>query len=108
MRTSQTMPGPMVSAAIEWRASRIHDPIERLRYLSRAAGGRRIRPADRVRAMVLLTLPVLAPLPMISDSQPRHVAHSLRVVMAALPETPTPAVWLVEKTSDYDIYSNGL
>jgi len=98
---------------VEWRAQRLSDPIARLRYLHRRLGPGRVRPPDRRRNWKALSLipalgcffipgfkatntDELAPPPA------PHIALNSGVI-----ET-FANVWLVEKTGDFETYSNGL
>ncbi|MBX9602606.1 MAG: peptidoglycan recognition protein family protein [Bryobacteraceae bacterium] len=102
---------------VEWRASHISDPVERLRYL-RAATDHAPRPKRRLlvrlprnwRAytpLILLGL-VFVPGPSTSGSVtvdrplplPQRDAHPWTAAV--------PNVWLVEKAALYETYSNGL
>jgi len=92
------------SARIERRAQRISDPIARLRYLRqamRAAANR--RPVWHWLAPVVLAL---AAIPLASDTNLR--AHLNSVPAPTQRTASQPDVWLVEQTSQYEVYSNGL
>ncbi len=97
---------------VEWRASRIEDPVRKLRYLRSAMaekrGGREARPLWR--AVLLAGLAVLAgPLPTVSDGIPAPLELRIppRGPIFGTPAKP-PAVWLVEETRSHELYSNGL
>lgn len=106
------VPNWLLAPVIEWRARRISDPVERLRFLRLVAGGNYLKTrlaTARVRggAIVLLLLALLAPI------QPNSGANSLRFhrsLAPAAPEAPDRIsnVWMVEKKAGYEIYSNGL
>ena len=95
---------------IERRARGIADPVERLRYLRVAA-----TPAIRARrrhwprrlASALLAFLVI---PLASDAGVRlrnnDAAPAPR--QAALPASEVPEVWQVDRTRDFELYSNGL
>jgi N-acetylmuramoyl-L-alanine amidase len=95
-------------AAIERRAQRFVDPIERLRYLRQATGSssgqhrsRRNWSACLALAMITVTLR--------SDAINRELlARTTSRVPVVRPVLQTPDVWPVEQTADYDLYSNGL
>lgn len=106
---------PSLAPMIEWRAGRIEDPVERLRFLQSTAhllsrpliSSRRLR-AWKIRALapVGLWICMLIPAP-----TPMNVSSpSLQASMVSIPEEETgiPAVWLIENNRDFEIYSNGL
>jgi hypothetical protein len=104
---------------VDWTARQIHDPVWRLRYLQSVAPAPQVSRWKSRKTIGLLTLLalglVVAPL-------------SLRMLGAANAASPTPPtlpalppihrvelavapsadVWPVEKTSDFETYSNGL
>jgi hypothetical protein len=105
----------------DWTARQIHDPVWRLRYLQSAA--RKRQPSRRklrktIGFLTLLTLGlVVAPLslrmlgaantasPTLPALPPIHPVVLARVEPAA---ALVAEVWPVEKTSDFETYSNGL
>jgi hypothetical protein len=94
---------------IERRAAEIADPIHRLRYL-RHATGTALRPKlDRRKLVASLLLVVLAiPLQTLSDANVRRPDPSLPRPPALRYGSQIPNVWLVDKTKEFEIYSNGL
>jgi len=95
---------------IAWNARMIRDPARRLRYLRgamipesgprrRASRWRRLGPACGFLAGLLL------PLPCGSD---RLGIPRATVKLAAAPREATPAIWLVEMSAEFELYSNGL
>ena len=107
----QGLPGPVAATVIGWRAKRICDPLDRLRYLARATRSHRGRgfARPRARGLFLLGVALAAPVAFVSD------AHVQTQSGGSPPLRPTPRrqdapspVWLVERTLDYDAYSNGL
>ncbi|HTS28832.1 MAG TPA: peptidoglycan recognition family protein [Bryobacteraceae bacterium] len=110
---SQQRPVRSNRSWVEWRAGRIDDPLERLRYLQSVAP--RVRPGRRGGRLrvrlpaLLLALTTVSffgvrarvrvePLPVYT---PRIPAPVLR------PET-FPDVWQVDAAGDFETYSNGL
>lgn len=97
---------------IERRASRMSDPIERLRYLRKATttpSRVKLRPVWLGLAPAALALVVI---PMVSDANvrarinvPRTVSGAHRVTSVSL---RAPDVWLAERAAQFEIYSNGL
>lgn len=97
---------------VEWKAGKIEDPVARLRYLQRRMGrGSRNTNRRRRRWKVLGLVPLLACLLI-----PGYKASSTK---DQLPPPPIPHisasgadvfpdVWLVDKTKDFETYSNGL
>lgn len=102
---------------VGWRATHTPDPIERLRYLRAAGAGavaetlgpeadrRRRRPAGRV-VMAAGTLLLLF------TNVGRIASHHTRKPDARRTTRsmggPAASVWLVERSEEYDVYSNGL
>lgn len=103
---------------VEWRAGRIHDPVERLRYLRRAM--RVEKPTPRVRhrrislrwvAPLALFMLLLVPAPIPSSTRALITREPAWVPAVQGRETPAesfPNVWQVEKTTTYEVFSNGL
>lgn len=97
---------------IERHASRINDPIERLRYL-RGVTTPRQRAKSRLLHRGLATVALLlVVIPMASDAHVRVRANVPRA-LAPVQLTPSqarhaPDVWLAERAAQYEIYSNGL
>lgn len=123
MRAGSKVPSLELTPIIEWRAQRIQDPVERLRYLRLAMEA----PEPRVhsphsarvktaftwkRISLLAPVPLLAllfiPSPTISKAKaktptPIPVSGSL-----SAPQKTVPNVWLVDRQNDFEVYSNGL
>jgi len=109
---------------IERKAGQIIDPVERLRYLQRSAGIRqpRLQPGvpwrkRRLPALGLALFLVCLLIPaykvdhrvsrQASNAKPGFSLGSLTRVSAAGADV-FPDVWLVDKTRDFETYSNGL
>jgi len=95
---------------IELRASRIQDPVVRLRYLQQRIGLARPARRSRSKGPILLFLLLLASLVIAykpSKTEARESFVPLPRVTAAGADVFT-TVWLVEHTKDFEIYSNGL
>lgn len=94
--------------AIAWRASRIHDPARRLRFLRRVNGVPRCRrrriPRSVQAALLILTLLAWPP-PTTSDVDPVRRFHD---AAPALNHATVAAVWLVDAQNGHEVYSNGL
>lgn len=106
------IPNPVLLPVIEWRARRIADPVERLRFLRRATGGKspRNRAGSGKRwglACAFLALLLLAPIHPNSGANIGEIRRSQAAPVAELAER-TPNVWLVERTPGQETYSNGL
>ena len=99
----------MNAAKIERRAQRIADPIEKLRYL-RKATAQVPQSGRRWTWLALFGLVIVAiPLHSVSNANVRRPAGlSLTLAPKIQSGTDIPAVWLVEKTSQFEVYSNGL
>jgi hypothetical protein len=112
---------PLIPEAfIERKAGQIDDPVERLRYLRRTAafGRPRLHPGVPWRkrrlpalGLVLFLACVLIPGRKVSGKA-SHVRPSLSLRSLARASAAStdvfPDVWLVDKTSDFETYSNGL
>jgi N-acetylmuramoyl-L-alanine amidase len=99
------------AAKIERQAGQISDPIERLRYLRQATAT--ATPPRSGRRWTLLASFVLAvvvvPLNSISDANVRRTLDpKLPLQALRTPRSDIPSVWLVDKTNEFEIYSNGL
>lgn len=97
---------------IEWRARRIADPVERLRFLRRATGGglfgsRVVSFRGWGPAFAFPLLLLLAPIHSKSDANSVGIRRPAAGSPAQTPDR-IPNVWLVEKAPGQEIYSNGL
>lgn len=116
----QTTPDSLGQAyLVEWRARRISDPIERLRYLRQATEVSQRRPGfqglRRVRISLLglgpslLYFLVLLPAPTPSSTMDTlRWEQSLQSPFGDPSREIFPAVWEVENTGKQEVYSNGL
>jgi hypothetical protein len=97
------------ASKIELRAQQIADPIERLQYLRKATGAAPAsRPRWRALAPFLLAI-VVIPFHKASNANVSHTPDSrLSLPAARQIGSEIPAVWLVDKTTEFEIYSNGL
>ena len=110
------------AARIDWRAGRISDPVKRLRYL-RGEMSRETVPIassprrnwQRFRHLAWVAVPAVIAL--VPGPSPRGSAEILereralvvpRADDAPTPISPVPRVWLVERTENTEVYSNGL
>lgn len=97
---------------LEWRLSRIDDPVEKLRYLRRAARIAPVKPPRPVRpciwrAVALTGVLVLIAVRSSSDATSHRSAQPVSPPRTA-PVRAIHDVWLVESQKSYEIYSNGL
>jgi hypothetical protein len=100
----------LAQKVIEFRAGRIPDPVERLRFLQRRIGMATPARGPRSKGPVLLFLLVLASLLIAykpSQTEARQSFVPLPRVAAAGADVFTK-VWLVDHTKDFEVYSNGL
>ncbi len=106
------------SPVVDWRAGRIQDPIERLRYLRRTMEVD-AKPAARHRRALTQGLRDLAPwilcllffIPGPTSSSTRNALARESTIVLPEPQAPieeTQKVWLVQKTAQYEEFSNGL
>ena len=109
-------PSATLGRLVEWRAKRISDPVQRLRYLRRSAASRAVSPWNRIytskslfRLGLLATVIFLIPFSTISDFRPL----SARTIPKLLPVNASDVhssekIWLVETRDGQEIYSNSL
>lgn len=120
MRTTGKAPGALVGAAVEWQANRIADPVERLRFLRRTVGDRRVWDPRtsagrawwrrrRTRALIVMAGALLLPAGTMTSAG-RLWKRSAVVTAKANEAGPEafPQVWLVEQNKEFETYSNGL
>ncbi len=115
MATASRPPRPSLARYIEWRASWIEDPVEKLRFLAHTT-----QPGPPVKAWflqigawrmvvtVLLWISIFIPVHAPSrgpGANSAAVASSSGAPRAGYALEP---VWPVEKTATFDVYSNGL
>jgi hypothetical protein len=104
---------------IDWRAGRIQDPLQRLRFLRRTVDTDVFAPAPRwlhrgivhtgIAAAVLFTVVAFVASPTSSNSTVAYPRQSLMQPPAPQPAAAeAPKVWQVEATRDYETWSNGL
>src|SRR5262245_47374576 len=96
------------AAKIEWRARQIADPIEKLRYLRKATAEAPQSRRQWTWLAFLVLITVAVPVHSVSDSSARHPADLNTLAPGIQSDTEIPNVWLVEKTSQFEVYSNGL
>ena len=96
---------------VERRAAQIADPIHRLRYLRHATAAAPLsspKRGGRLAASLLLVL-LAIPLQILSDANVRRTPDlSLPMPPAIRYGSQIPNVWIVDKTKEFEVYSNGL
>ncbi|MCS7315378.1 MAG: peptidoglycan recognition protein family protein, partial [Bryobacteraceae bacterium] len=100
-----------MAARLEKDAWRRRDPVERLRYLraaSREPGARAARTRFRPRAFIAAVAAVLAASAPTGWSSRSPAPASAGEQPARAPAAVPQRVWLVEKTPEFELYSNGL
>ena len=114
MRLTQKTPSAITARYVEWRATRIEDPVARLRYL-RGASSSLATGTDRrkmrwhwVRMLLIILCSGFALLPfrhsaMASADKLQDMAPAMRPQ-----DVPADSVWVVEQNASYENYSNGL
>lgn len=120
MHAAVRAPGRAWAAAVSWQARRIADPLERLKFLRRTVGDRRLwdfrMPAGkewarRRRGALAAALigAILLPAGAVKEKAGRWARPPVLTAQASeRVERPAPAVWPVEEKPDYEEYSNGL
>ena len=100
---------------VDWRARRISDPIEKLRYLQLAMDDR-VTPVKRpvwkrlsLGALVIIAVSVILPAPaVISDVSLVSHRQMFPETAKKIPPQSFSQVWLVEETGEEEVFSNGL
>lgn len=103
---------PTPSRALEWCAAQIPNPVLRLRFLREFTP----RPVNRPRHSPVWNLPALfIAVALLSFAPPRFTPVAMLPSVPAVPPpshavriSPPPEIWLVERTSDHETWSNGL
>ncbi|MEO7143528.1 MAG: peptidoglycan recognition family protein [Bryobacteraceae bacterium] len=123
MTVQVTPSSPGEAHLVEWRARRIEDPVERLRYLRRSTSGdssrgtagaakRRLHIFHKyLRGVAPSLLYVLVLLPAPTPSSTMDTERWEQAVQSPFGNPARevyPAIWQVEKTGGYEVYSNGL
>ncbi len=103
---------------VDWLAGQIHDPVAKLRFLKIAAdhtgisGGKsKRRQARYIILAVICVLPALLLLRVGARVETAAPARALRPTprrSGSRPPGEPHLIWEVEKTADYEVYSNGL
>jgi hypothetical protein len=101
---------------IEWRAQRIHDPLERLKFLRHATASSMALQSTLVRPRRWQMAAAALLFAMVSISAFTIARQPASTSAASLPERLSvqggmrlmPKVWLVETKQDSEVYSNGL
>ena len=112
---NQQAPNQVIARYVEWRAYRIPDPVERLRYLRSRTGLSLASGADKrkmhwhwIRVGLIVLCSGFAILPF----RPSTIASADKLHDAAptiKPQNlPPDSVWLVDNAATYENYSNGL
>ena len=98
----------VVAPIVAWRAQRIRDPIERLRFLRRHAPA--VQPAASVnrRRMLWAVSGVLALAVVLGASYSVDPPPAPKAASAGPTKAPISDVWLVETQPQFETYSNGL
>jgi hypothetical protein len=96
---------------IEWRAGRIGDEVEKLRFLQRVSRFSPPTPRLHLRRVTMSAVALIAAA-LASTSQLSNAVVYGKIRPAIRPagagRAAFPDVWLVEQRADYEIYSNGL
>lgn len=112
-------PNALLRAAASWRADRIADPIERLRFLRRTLGdrcvwdprseaGRAFYRSRRMSMMVALGALLLLPAGTVTSASRLWKRGPIVSAHAGSGPEAFPSVWLVETNPGFETYSNGL
>lgn len=111
----QQPPNRVTARYVEWRADRIEDPVQRLRYLRARSGNPLATSADKRKMMwhwIRVGLIVLCSGFAILPFRQATIASADKlpsVAPASSPQDlPPDSVWQVEQTAAYENYSNGL
>jgi hypothetical protein len=95
---------------VDWRAERITDPVERLRYLRKSCAYWSRQPVKKAlasarlhRLSAFVAAALLLPIPMITDG-----AAPRQRVQPSLSFDSFANLWTVESSGNHELYSNGL
>ena len=112
-----TQSAPESRPVVDWLAGQIHDPVAKLRFLKIAANHGRpdARKRSGLRRYLLLGVVCLPAAVLLVHAMGRGQTPPPRVLRAVIPPAAPsrpagepPPIWQVEKTPDYEVYSNGL
>lgn len=104
-------PFSLLLRPLEWKAGRITDPAEKLRYLRRTIGtAEAVRPwvAKGAGAVALVALLGYISVTLRGSASKVKEPDFPGVVSASAGMAAVPRVWLVDQKDDYEVYSNGL
>src|SRR3954467_11034986 len=115
MALSQKLRDLQPERYVEWRATRISDPIDKLQYL-RGKMDDRIGPVNRpvwrrlsLGAFAVIAVSLLMPAPsVISDVSPGSHRQMFPETERKVPPQSFSDGWLVEETDQEEVFSNGL
>ena len=111
---SARVPSSLTAPFLDWRARKIADPVERLRFLRRATKGIGREPKRRSLKghMIAAVLLVMAGSAAVPFRTVVSAAYAERAPAATPIQLAKPAdvakIWQVETTKEYETYSNGL
>ena len=107
----QRLPSLVEAPKLERHAQAISDPLERLRYLRQATGIAAPHPSQRRWILLVSVVLAVAVIPLHSTSNAnvrRPQDLNLRSPAPRPAGLDVPNVWLVDKTNEFEVYSNGL
>jgi hypothetical protein len=114
MAAASRPPGPSFARFIDWRASRIEDPVERLRFLKHTTSprptiGERFRTVGGWRLVISALLWATVFVPAYAPSRGRGTSATPTTYDSRTHTSfAVHQVWPVERTANFDLYSNGL
>ena len=113
-QVNQKPPSTAFARYLEWRANRIFDPVERLRYLRRRSSTLATTSDKRkmrwhwVRVLLIVLGSGFAALPFRSSTIASADKLHDAAPSSSPQDVPPDSVWQVEQTAAYESYSNGL
>lgn len=103
----------VLAPVVDWRASRIQDPIAKLRFLKKSAHFRvqvhdalRLKEPWQKRIVFMALFVLMLPRHTVSDASSVYVEQLAALNLNATEKFAN--VWLVDRNKGYEVYSNGL
>lgn len=114
--TGAKPPNPVVRTVVDWKASRIDDPVARLRFLRHTVGDQapwgpsevKPKPWWRRKRLQIAAGLVLVIVPASQLTDAGRVWRRPPAAALAKAGEAKPDVWMVQQTKEFETYSNGL
>jgi hypothetical protein len=113
MPTGSRLPTFVLAPVVEWRASRLHDPVAKLRFLKNAAQHRsqfrdalRLKEPWQQRIVFIAFALLFFPKHTVSDANSVYAEQLASLNLNATEKYAN--VWMVDRNKGFEVYSNGL